>query len=170
LIRVSLVLVTILVAMASGPLSAQSDADRTEIRRAAMRQADTWNLHDAKSYAALFTKDCDVVNVAGWWWRGRDEVERKLTGAFQTMFRESRLTITGVDTRFLRPDVAVSHARWTMTGAKAPPGMPEPKQGIQTLVFIKESGGWLISAFQNTNSIPERPFAAPPAGAEPKSR
>ena len=169
MIRVSLVLVTILVAIASGPLSAQSDADRTEIRRVAMRQADTWNLHDAKSYAALFTKDCDVVNVVGWWWRGRDELERKLTQAFQTVFRDSRLTITDINTRFLRPDVAVAHARWTMTGARTPPGMPEPKQGIQTLVFTRQSGGWLISAFQNTISLPERPFTAPPAGAEAKS-
>ena len=45
-----------------------------------------------------------------------------------------------------------------MTGAKTPPGIPEPKQGIQSQVLQKKSGHWLIQAFQNTNGAPERHF------------
>ncbi len=147
----------------AGPIAAQS-TDEAEIRRVAMRQGELWNRRDAKAYASLFTEDCDVINVVGWWWKGRGEVERKLTEAFRFVFKNSRLTITEVETRFLRPDVAVAHARWTMTGARTPPGMPEPREGIQTLVFTKQSGRWLMAAFQNTNSVPERPFpVAPPA-------
>ena len=151
------------IAMSSwaAPAVAQS-ADRAEIRSVVMRQGDTWSRHDAKAYAALFTEDCDVVNVVGWWWKGRPELERKLTEAFRFVFRDSRLTITEVDTRFIRPDVAVAHARWTMTGARTPAGIPEPREGIQTLVFTKDSGRWLIAAFQNTHSVPERPFPAGP--------
>jgi uncharacterized protein (TIGR02246 family) len=167
--RVSLFLMTVLVPMASRPIHAQSDDDRTEIRRVAMRQGETWG-RDAKGYAALCTEDCDVVNIVGWRWEGRAEVERKLTQAFQVMFRDSKLAITEVDTRFLRPDVAITHVRWTMVGAKAPPDMPEPREGIQTLVLTKQSGRWLISAFQNTLSRPERPFPAPPGGAAEKTR
>ena len=159
---------TLLVPILMRPVAAQTDADRAEIRRAAMRQGETWG-RDAKGYAALCTEDCDVVNIVGWRWKGRAEVERKLTQAFQFMFRDSKLTITEVDTRFLRPDVAVTHARWTMVGAKPPPGMPEPREGIQTLVFTKDSGHWLISAFQNTLSRPERPFPAPPGDASQRT-
>jgi hypothetical protein len=83
------------------------------------------------------------------------------------VFRDSRLTITEVDTRFLHPDVAVAHARWTMTGAKVPPGMPEPRAGLQTLVLTKQSGHRLIAAFQNTTSVPVRPF---PAGPPPAAK
>jgi uncharacterized protein (TIGR02246 family) len=117
--RVLLILASITAAVAATarPAAAQSD-DHAEIRSVAMRQADTWNRHDAKAYAALFTEDCDVVNVLGWWWKGRAEVERKLTQAFRFMFRDSRLTITEVHTRFLRPEVAITHARWTMVGAR----------------------------------------------------
>jgi uncharacterized protein (TIGR02246 family) len=167
--RVSLLLLSILAALGSRPIWAQSDDDRAEIRRLAMRQGETWG-RDARGYAALCTEDCDVVNIVGWRWKGRAEVERKLTQAFQVMFRESKLTISEVDTRFLRPDVAITHVRWTMVGAKAPPGMPEPREGIQTLVFTKQSGRWLISAFQNTLSRPELPFPAPSGGAGGKSR
>ena len=154
-------------AVAAGRTAAVQRADEEEIRSVAMRQADTWSRHDAKAYAALFTEDCDVVNVVGWWWRGRAEVERKLTEAFRFVFRESRLTVTEVKIRFIRPDVAVAHARWTMVGARTPAGIPEPREGIQTLVFTKQSGRWLIAAFQNTHSVPERPFPAGPGGTKP---
>ncbi len=63
---------------------------------------------------------------------------------------------------------AIAHVSWTMTGAKTPPGIPEPKQGIQSQVLQKKSGHWLIQAFQNTNGAPETPFPlGPPAGAKP---
>jgi uncharacterized protein (TIGR02246 family) len=165
---VSLTLMTLVASLSADRLCAQSDDDRAEIRSVALRQGEVWG-RDAKAYAALYTEDCDVVNIVGWHWKGRAEVERKLTGAFQAMFRNSKLTISEVDTRFLRPDVAVTHARWTMVGAKTPPGMPEPRQGIQTLVLTKQSGHWLIAAFQNTLSFPERPFPAPSGGANPKT-
>jgi uncharacterized protein (TIGR02246 family) len=166
--RVRLTLLALLGALAAVPVAAQSDDDRVEIRSVAMRQGEVWG-KDARAYAELFTEDCDVVNVVGWRWKGRAELERRLTQAFQVMFRDSKLTITEVDTRFLNPDVAITHARWTMTGAKAPPGMPVPREGIQTLVFTRQSGHWLITAFQNTNSIPERSFPASP-GTAPKPR
>ncbi len=162
--RALLTLATIGLCTPDSPIAAQS-ADEAEIRSIAIRQGELWNRRDARAYAALFTEDCDVINVVGWWWKGRDEVERKLTEAFRFVFRDSRLTITEVETRFLRSDVAVAHARWTMTGARTPPGIPEPREGIQTLVFTRQSGRWLMAAFQNTNSVPERPFPAGPAAS-----
>ena len=45
--------------------------NEAEIRQLQARQEDAWNRHDAAAYAALFTEDGDVVNVVGWWWRGR---------------------------------------------------------------------------------------------------
>jgi uncharacterized protein (TIGR02246 family) len=136
--------------------------DESHIRAHVVRQADAWNRHDARAYAVLFTEQCDVVNVVGWWWKGRAELEQKLGDAFAFVFKESTLTFTDVQVRFLKPDVALAHARWTMTGAKTPAGIPEPREGIQTLVVIKGQNGWLIDGFQNTHSIPERPFPKGP--------
>jgi uncharacterized protein (TIGR02246 family) len=129
--------------MASVAVGAVADrqADEAAIRDVAQtRQQQAWNQHDAKAYAALFAEDGDVVNIVGWWWRGRKEIENKLTDAFAFVFRESTLTITQVDIRFLRPKIAVAHTRWTMTGAKTPPTIPEPREGIQTLVLRKWAG------------------------------
>jgi uncharacterized protein (TIGR02246 family) len=158
-----LVLLWVVLAPVSALPATAQNADETEIRAVATRQGEAWSRHDAKAYAALFTEDCDVVNVVGWWWKGRKELERKLTPMFSSMFSESQLTITDVHVRFLSPDIALAHARWTMTGAHTPPGIPEPRAGLQTLVFTKVGGRWLIAGFQNTNSVPERPISGGPA-------
>jgi uncharacterized protein (TIGR02246 family) len=150
------------------PVSACVAADRQADEAAVVdvvqtRQQQAWNEHDAKAYAALFAEDGDVVNVVGWWWKGRKEIQNKLTDAFAFVFRDSTLTITQVDTRFLMPEVAVAHTRWTMSGAKTPPTIPEPREGIETIVLQKVSGKWMIAAFQNTNHAPEVPFPKGPS-------
>lgn len=137
--------------------------DEKLVRETATAQQDTWNRHDAKGYAALFTEDGDCVNVVGWWWKGRKEIEAKLTQAFQFVFRDSVMKIEDVQVRFLSPKIAIAHVRWTMQGAKTPPNIPEPRVGLQTLTMQKIGGKWLIAAFQNTNAVPETPFpTAPP--------
>jgi len=94
-----------------------------------------------------------------------------MTAAFASVFRESTLTISEIDVRFLAPTIAIAHVQWTMIGARMPPGLPEPRQGIQTLTMTKESGRWRIAAFQNTLSVPEVPFApGPPSFPSPASR
>jgi len=73
------------------------------------------------------------------------------------------MTIGRASVKFLKPDVAVAHVNWTMTGALSPTGAGAdvPEQGIQTQILVRHCGHWLIAAFQNTSSVPEKPF--PPA-------
>jgi uncharacterized protein (TIGR02246 family) len=136
--------------------------DEAAIRKVQEQQAEAWNRHDAAASARLFTEDGDVVNVVGWWWKGRAEIERKLAAAHAFAFRDSTLTVTDTQVRFLGPSIAIAHVQWTMVGARPPPGMPEPRQGIQIQVLTKQGGRWLIASFQNTNSIPEVPFPSGP--------
>src|ERR1700730_9850239 len=162
-------LVSLVVHASPAPAAAQRQ-DEAEIRELQVRQAEAWDRHDAGAHASLFSEDGDVVNVVGWWWRGRPAIESKLTAAFSFVFRESTLTITDVHVRFLNPAIAIAHVRWTMVGAKTPPGVPEPRQGIQLQVLNKQAGKWLIASFQNTSSVPEVPFPAGPqrsTGAKP---
>ena len=162
-IRFVFVLVCALAMGAGSLLAAAPSRDETAIRELQSRQAEAWNRHDAKAYAALFAEKADVVNIAGWWWQGRPEIERKLNGAFAYTFRESTLTIIDVNVRFLSSTIAIVHVDWTMTGAKMPEGVPEPRQGIQIQVLEKVKKTWRIASFQNTLSIPEASFpSAPP--------
>jgi uncharacterized protein (TIGR02246 family) len=151
--------------------AADSPEDEAAIRTLEARLPEAWNRHDAKAFAAVFTENGDCVNIVGWWWKGRAEIERKLTDAFVYVFKESTLTDTNVDIRFLTSDLAVAHVRWTMTGAKTPSAIPIPQQGIQTHVLQKQNGQWLLAAFQNTLSVPEMPFpkgpVAPGATSKP---
>jgi uncharacterized protein (TIGR02246 family) len=142
--------------------------DEAAIKALEVQQQEAWNHHDAKAYGALFTEDGDCVNVVGWWWKGRTEIEKKLTDAYVFVFRESVLTLGEVTSRFLQPDLAVVHVRWTMTGARTPQGIPTPQQGIQTRLVQKQAGKWLIAAFQNTNSVPEMPFPKGPPPSAPE--
>jgi uncharacterized protein (TIGR02246 family) len=154
----------LLLALLTVPLAGvASDSNVDAIRKLQTAQAAAWNKHDADAYAALFTSDGDVVNVLGWWWRGRDQIQRKLSDGFAFVFRDSRLTITDVDVRILSPTIAVAHVRWTMDGAKTPPGAPQPpREGIQLQVLTKQGHDWHIASFQNTNAFPELPFPTRP--------
>jgi uncharacterized protein (TIGR02246 family) len=166
--RTFLNLITLSVAarLAVTAFGQNENPDEAEIRKVERRQQDAWNHHDAKAYAALFTEDGDIVNVVGWWWKGRAEIEKKLTDAYAFVFKESALTVTDVQFKFLTPEIAVAHVKWTMTGARTPKGIPEPQQGIQIQILQKQEGKWLIASFQNTNSSPERPFPKGPTPAE----
>lgn len=160
-----------IVFLTTAAFAADQSLDESAIRALETRQQEAWNHHDAKAYASLFAEDGDCVNIVGWWWKGRAEIENKLTDAYVYVFKESTLTITNVDIRFVTLDVAVAHIRWTMTGARTPSGLPVPQQGIQTHLLQKVGGEWLIAAFQNTLSVPEMPFpkgpVAPNASAKP---
>jgi uncharacterized protein (TIGR02246 family) len=160
----------LLLGLPMSTFAANQTADEEAIRALEARQPEAWNKHDAKAYASLFAEQGDCVNIVGWWWQGRPEIEKKLTDAYVYVFKDSALTITNVDIRFITSDVAVAHVQWTMTGARTPGGIPVPQRGIQTHVLQKQNGQWLIAAFQNTLAVAEMPFPKGPtaSGASPK--
>jgi uncharacterized protein (TIGR02246 family) len=148
---------------AAGRAVAGGAIDDAKVRSLQQQQAMAWNVHDIDAYAALFTADADVVNVLGWHWRSRAELKQKLGRAFNSVFARSQMTIADVSVEFLKPDVAVAHVTWSMTGALSPTGSGAniPQHGIQTQVLIKRGGLWRIRDFQNTSSLPENVFPPP---------
>jgi len=151
-------------------------SDDTAIRNIEAAQEIAWNAHDARAYMQLFTPDAVIINVLGWQWKSRKEAEQKLGDAFSFVFAQSKLVVDDVKVRSLSPDLALAYVTWTMVGAKSPDGSGGniPQHGIQTQLLQKADGRWLILSFQNTNSVPERPFpksaAQIPTNAEPTRR
>jgi uncharacterized protein (TIGR02246 family) len=113
-----------------------------------------WNRHDGPALAALFTEDGDFVNVIGRWAQGRAAIAAVLNRNHPTIFRESHLAQTNVTIRSPRPEVAIVHARWNLSGERGQQDeVLPPRQGIITLLLTKEPGGWRIAAFQNTDIL-----------------
>lgn len=147
-------------------LSALQSQDEAAICEVETGLAEAWNRHDAKAYARFFTEDGDCVNVVGWWWKGRPQIESKVAESHAFMFRESTVTNNEIHFGFLTSEIAVVHVRWSMVGNKNPDGTPGlPRRGIQTHVLRKQAGKWWIVAFNNVDSVPEVTF---PTGAPRK--
>ena len=161
-------MLALVAALTQSSVCADKAQDQAEIRGVEARQAETWNRHDAKAYSNLFTEDADVVNVLGWWWKGRPQLESKLTAAYTFVFRDSALTIDKIEIKFLNSDIAVAHVLWSTTGAKSATGNASliPQKGIQTQILRKHGGKWLIAVFQNTNGVTEVPFPTGPPTAQ----
>lgn len=159
----TLVVLAFLATLAVSVFSADQNHDEDAIRHLEEGLQQAWNRHDAKTFASFFTEDADCMNVVGWWWRGRTQIESKVAEAHLFMFRDSTLTNDEIHVRFLTPEIAVVHVRWSMVGNRNPDGTPgQPRKGIQTHMLQKRRGKWLIAAFNNADSIPEKPFPTGP--------
>jgi len=161
-----IVVAGLLVAHPPSALGADHGKDEAAIRQLENAQQESWNRHDIKAYAALFAEDGDVVNVFGWRWRSRDELQAKLTRAHASVFAKSALNVGAIDIQFLSPDIAVAHVEWQLIGTLKPDGTMAkvPDTGIQMQVLKKQGGKWLIAAFQNTGTQPEQDFPSPSPG------
>jgi uncharacterized protein (TIGR02246 family) len=129
-----------------------SSHDEEAIRQKVEQFAETWNQHDMSTFASLFTKNSDCVTLGGDWLRGQDEIKKDMVKDHATVFRESQLMINAVGVRFLRPDIAVAHVTWELTGL---PGrdfqkLPWAVRGIMTWMLTNDDDTWRIAAFQNT--------------------
>ena len=114
-----------------------------------------WNMHDMKAFGRLFTENADWVSVAGIWVKGRARIQAEHEEVHATVFKTSTLASTGTEVRLLRPDVAVIHFNWELTGQLDREGKPRgSRRGIVTIVATKQADGWRISAGQNTNALP----------------
>ena len=137
--------------------------DDAEVRKAVGALPETWNRHDMQAFGRLFATDAEFVNVAGDWWKGRQEIQTQhayshgtipadtqgfgALRAYYGIFKASTMRFSQIEVRFLRKDVAVAHASWELLGDSR---TTEPRRGLFVFVLTRENGGWLIADAQNT--------------------
>ena len=63
------------------------------------------------------------------------------------MFKNSTMNFDSIVIRFVRPDVAIAHVVWRLTGDAR---TPDPRTGMFTFVVLRNDGKWQITAAQNT--------------------
>lgn len=135
-----------------------------EVTRVLSCFTDSWNRHDMRAFGECFASNADFVNVTSQWWQGRDALVKNhayLHGTIDAsdttdvripprnhgIFKATDWTFNSINVRFVRPDLAVVHATWRMTGDAR---TPEPRTGLMTLVITSDAGHWKIAAAHNT--------------------
>lgn len=127
-----------------------SENSERAVRDVIGRLVDAWNRHDAAAFADTFALDADFTNVFGMRARGRAAIADFHAPIFETMFKQSRLSATAVEVRFLRPDIAAVDVHWEMSGARDPKGREWPlRRGLMNLIVTSEQGCWLIAIMHN---------------------
>lgn len=115
--------------------------------RESVKQLETgWNTKSGALFAKPFAEDADYVVINGNYIKGRAAIESGHQRIFDTIYKDTNLTLTVKQIRFLRPDVAVVHVEGRRTG----PPQEVAQDAMLTLTMTKEKQGWVIAAFQNT--------------------
>src|ERR671913_1065618 len=123
--------------------------DEEAVRNLYRELMDGWNRGSGEAFAAVFTKDGDLVAFDGTHFEGRAEIALFHQELFDKWLKDTRLVGRVKDVRFLSSDVAVMHA----VGSTVMRGKTEPapeRDSIQTLIATRQSGEWRLAAFQNT--------------------
>jgi uncharacterized protein (TIGR02246 family) len=143
---------------------AGTSTDQAAIRQIETRWQTAWNHHDIAAMALLFAPEAGVVNLAGEWFRGREEFTRSLESLHSAKVKESIWQTQDIDIKFLTPEIAIVHVHFSSHGDRNPDGslMP-PRRGIFTRVEVKRGGHWVIVASQATNIVPRATAAIPPS-------
>lgn len=147
-----IVSVGLLITCMLGSAHAQTNADREAVRALPKKFCDAWAKHDAHHLAAIMADDVDFVTVGATWTHGRRDFEKYHSRLLTGRFKDSSNTPLEIAERFLRPDLAVIHCNWTITGDKNFDGTARPQRyGMMVMVAEKRSGEWFVVVGQNTN-------------------
>ena len=125
--------------------------------------ARAWNARDPNALASLFDEDAEFVNVAGVCWHDRESIRK--AHASRLNGDKSMLAADGTKVKLLSPEVAVVHARMTVSGDGAPGGVPASGSRTTIVSFVVHRAGerWLCASAHNTDFIQE-PLASPVVG------
>jgi uncharacterized protein (TIGR02246 family) len=150
-IKLLKVLATLAICAFAFPVHGQGATNPTNGDEAAIRenvkQMETgWNMKQGSLFAKPFAEDADYVVVNGMYFQGRKAIEKAHQQIFDTFYRNTTLSLSVRQIRFLRPDVALVHVSGHLDAVE--------KQFVgdasMTMVMTMDKKGWKIAAFQNT--------------------
>jgi|SRR5579872_1935165 len=125
-----------------------TDANEIAIRGLIDTFVDGWNAADGEKLAAAFTEDANFTAITGLHARGRTLIARGHNEILSTVYRGTRNSGSIQSIHYLRPDVAVVDARFTLRhpdGALVF-GIPFSSAGI---IATNDDGVWRIAVFRN---------------------
>jgi uncharacterized protein (TIGR02246 family) len=117
--------------------------------------ARAWNDRDPGALASLFDEDAEFVNVTGLCWHGRESIRKAHAYGLERIFNGSLLAIDELKVKILSPDIAVVHARMTLS-SQAPVGavgQPGPRTTIVSFVCHRIVDRWQCASAHNTDVV-----------------
>ena len=145
-------IVAVLIAVGMAGAQERNQTDKRAIEVVVGRFMETWNRHDARAFAALFSEDADFTNLRGAHVRGRTGVEEFLAPLFTSSMKDTHLTGHLRSVRFLKPDIAMADIDWEMTGAIDSRGLARaPLTGLFDWALTKTGGQWQITVMHNAD-------------------
>lgn len=120
-----------------------------------VKQLETgWNTKSGSAFAKPFAAEADYVIINGLHIRGYDAIEKAHQQIFDTIYKDTTITLNVKQIRFLRPDVALVHVSGQRNSSQ-----PHLKtEATLVMVMTKNDGSWKIASFQNTQ------VSGPPSG------
>lgn len=118
--------------------------------------AEAWNRRDPDWLASLFEDDAEFVNVTGLWWHDRPSIRKAHAYGLERIFNESTLSIDETRVKQLSRDVAVVHARMTLSGQTPIGKVRHPGSRTNVFSFVAHRVGdeWLCASAHNTDVVP----------------
>jgi uncharacterized protein (TIGR02246 family) len=134
-------------------LSATAPASPEEVPAMFAR---AWNDRNPDALASLFDRDAEFVNVTGLSWHDRESIRKAHAHGLEHIFNTSTLTIDDTRVKLLAPDIAVVHARMTLSSQSAAGAVAQtaPRTMIVSFVVHRIVDRWLCVSAQTTDVIP----------------
>lgn len=137
--------------------SAQTkSADVRSIEKQVDAMVNSWNKHDYSDMKTYCTADVSWVNIVGMLWSGLKEVEYSHQFYHGNMFKHTTMINKGVSVRMISSTTAVVHFKSFVSEFTTPDGHKIPDSNdIALLVYVKQSGKWLLTAGENVVIDPQ---------------
>lgn len=109
--------------------------------------ARAWNARDLNALASLFDGDADFVNGTGVSWHGREAIRKGHEARMREIPASAMLSNGDTRVKLLVPEVAVVHARMTLSGEPATdPAASAPSAAIYSFVVHRVGERWLCAS------------------------
>jgi glyoxylase I family protein len=127
-------------------------ADESAVRAFPLQMIDAWNAGDGAAFAAPFSDSADFIAFEGTHLKGRRAIAEFHQRLFDTELAGTRLEGDVKFVRFLKPDVAVMHARagtYLAGRAKTTPS----RESMQIFVAVKQDSEWRVESLLNARKL-----------------
>jgi uncharacterized protein (TIGR02246 family) len=127
------------------------------IRELTDQLATAFNDRDAKAAAATFAEDAVLISPKGERAVGRDAIEKQFQSNLDGFLKDSRTTLTNVDIRLLKPNVAFVDMEHVVSCEHAP-DKALPRIHVSA-VAVRREGKWLFEEARPATYLPEKPVS-----------